>query len=82
MNTPSRDLPSLVSALTGHYGNRESENILRILYEDYLILPRKTALEDIPPSEVIKLKAALDLLLKDYPIQYITGKVWFYGYLF
>lgn len=82
MNTPSRDLPSLVSALTGHYGNRESENILRILYEDYLILPRKTALEDIPPSKVIKLKAALDLLLKDYPIQYITGKVWFYGYLF
>lgn len=76
------DIHSLLSALEEHSGSREAANMLRILNEDFLNLPRQTSIDNLSDADVVKLQDVVTLLLEDYPIQYITGKAWFYGYPF
>lgn len=82
MRDSTGDIHLLISALEEHSGSREAANMLRILYDDYLNLPRQTSIDNLSSDDVLKLQDVVALLLEDYPIQYITGKAWFYGYSF
>ncbi len=82
MRDSTGDIHLLLSALEEHSGSREAANMLRILYDDYLNLPRQTSIDNLSIDDVLKLQDVVALLLEDYPIQYITGKAWFYGYPF
>ncbi len=72
--------------LTGIYRPEEVRSLLYILFDHFLNWP-KTLLhlepgKPIPDREYLRLKEALERLLNNEPVQYITGIAWFNGLRF
>lgn len=65
------------------YGQEESTSLMAILFEHYVSLKRHEILSGsarrISESELLKIHFACKELLKQRPVQYITGTAWFYG---
>lgn len=72
-----------IKALRGRYSEREAQHILRILLEDCFALPwpqgRQQALSAAQQQVLAK---AIQALQAGKPVQYVTGKAHFYGYVF
>jgi release factor glutamine methyltransferase len=68
------------------YGPEESSSLMAILFEHYVSLKRHEILSGsarrITESELLKIHFACKELLKQLPVQYITGIAWFYGQAF
>lgn len=75
-----------LEVLKEKYPQREAEQLMRILLEDFFGIDRKRQLMEprlrIDEMEYAILKDAVDQLLKGVPVQYVTRKVWFDGLLF
>lgn len=70
----------LIEILIEFYYKRECENIIAIYLEDrFGIKTQNTELND---EQVYIFQNDLELFKKNYPIQYITGKAWFYKSFF
>ena len=73
-------------ALAEHYSEREAEQLMRFLLEDYFGFDRKSQLMNpnyrIDEVEYTILENAVKQLLEDVPLQYVTRKAWFDGLLF
>lgn len=73
----------LTERLGSRYDQRESQNIVHILFHHYLGWDRlelQTRRSDrLSESEILQLHFALKRLLKGEPVQYVTGKAWFRG---
>ena len=71
------------SALNGMYDESEAESMIAVLFEDFFGLRRHEVLSDISKrlseSELLRLHFAVKNLLKNHPVQYVTGSAWFYG---
>jgi release factor glutamine methyltransferase len=65
------------------YGPEEASSLMAILFEHYVLLKRHEILSGsarrISESELLKIHFACKELLRQRPIQYITGTAWFYG---
>jgi release factor glutamine methyltransferase len=61
------------------HGSDESASILKVLLLDLLGKEAAFKLENLTTEETIILDNALQRVLNDEPVQYITGKSWFYG---
>ena len=61
------------------HGSDESASIMKILLLDLLDKEVAFKLENLTTEETIILDNALQKVLNDEPVQYITGKSWFYG---
>ncbi len=65
------------------YGQEEASSLMTIFFEHFLSLKRHEILSGsarrISESELLKIHFASKELLKERPIQYITGVAWFYG---
>lgn len=65
------------------YGPEEASSLMTILFEHFLKMKRHEILSGsarrISESELLKIHFATKELLKERPIQYITGVAWFYG---
>ena len=65
------------------YGQEEASSLMTILFEHFLSLKRHEILSGsarrISESELLKIHFASKELLKQRPVQYITGTAWFYG---
>jgi release factor glutamine methyltransferase len=65
------------------YGQEEASSLMTILFEHFLLLKRHEILSGsarrISESELLKIHFATKELLKQRPVQYITGTAWFYG---
>ena len=61
------------------HGSDESASILKVLLLDLLGKEAAFKLENLTTEETIILDNALQKVLNDEPVQYITGKSWFYG---
>ena len=65
------------------YGQEEATSLMSILFEHYVSLKRHEILSGsarrISESELLKIHFACKELLKQQPVQYITGTAWFYG---
>ena len=73
---------SLISDLTKIYDQREAENIAKLLFEDLLRIDNFES-SDIFEQTLLPVYAdAKQRLLQSEPIQYITGRADFYGYVF
>jgi release factor glutamine methyltransferase len=72
--------------LTNIYGVDEASSLMAILFEHFVSLKRHEILSGsarrISESELLKIHFACKELLKQRPIQYITGTAWFYGEAF
>ncbi|MDP4290638.1 MAG: peptide chain release factor N(5)-glutamine methyltransferase [Bacteroidota bacterium] len=72
--------------LTDIYGTEEATSLMTILFEHFLALQRHEILSGsarrISESELLKIHFATKELLKQRPVQYITGTAWFYGNAF
>ncbi|HKK77803.1 MAG TPA: peptide chain release factor N(5)-glutamine methyltransferase [Saprospiraceae bacterium] len=72
-----------INALSGRYDEREAQNILRILLEDCFDLRWKHRAKCVlNKSESAFLAQAITALRQGKPVQYITGKAHFFGYIF
>ena len=73
-------------ALAERYSQREAEQLMRFLLEDYFGFDRKSQLMNpdyrIDEVEYTILENAVKQLLEDVPLQYVTRKAWFDGLLF
>jgi release factor glutamine methyltransferase len=61
------------------YGDREMKSILKALFLDLLNTPINAPIEHLDHDKAVVLLDALQQLSIDRPLQYITGKAWFYG---
>lgn len=65
------------------YDEAEAESMIAILFEDLFDIKRHEVLADIArrlsESELLTIHFAVKDLLKNKPLQYITGNTWFYG---
>lgn len=61
------------------HGSDESASILKVMLLDLLGKEAAFKLEYLTTEETIKFETALQRVLNDEPVQYITGKSWFYG---
>ena len=72
--------------LAEHYPQREAEQLMRILLEDFLGVDAKCMLMEpdlrIDEVQYSILDDAVKQLLKGVPVQYVTRKAWFDGLLF
>jgi len=68
--------------LTDLYGPEEASSLMAILFEHYLAMKRHEILSGsarrLSESELLKIHFAVKDLLKQRPVQYITGTTWFY----
>ena len=73
-------------ALAETFSQREAEQLMRILLEDFFGIDMKRQLMEpnlrIDESQYAQLKNAVQELLDGRPVQYVTGKAWFDGLLF
>ena len=82
-NTISQVRSQLAKALFPLYGEQEAGQMIKILFEHFCGISgtsmtlRKN--EFLPDSQYVKLQEALQKLSDHIPIQYITGKTWFYN---
>ncbi len=74
----------MISSLTTEFGFDEAEAMARIVFEDvFSILPSAIVLDG--EKEFLqeeKLNEIISRLLKHEPVQYVTGKAYFYGEMF
>ncbi len=90
MKVPSNLLSDIIrhyqAKLTVLYPEYESRQMLYWLVEDFFgFTPQHLALNPdlrLSESELLKVHFAIKDLLKYKPLQYITGKAWFYGRIF
>ncbi|MEL6987166.1 MAG: peptide chain release factor N(5)-glutamine methyltransferase [Bacteroidota bacterium] len=68
-----------VSKLKPKHGQREAENIAKILFEDGFHIPDVTANHFLHEEKSMLLDQALERLEMDEPIQYIVEKAYFFG---
>ena len=61
------------------YGDREMKSILKALFLDLLNTPINAPIDHLDHDKAVVLLDALQQLSIDRPLQYITGKAWFYG---
>jgi len=61
------------------HGSDESASIMKILVLDLLGKTATFKLANLTSEEILILDNALQRVLNDEPVQYITGKSWFYG---
>lgn len=73
-----------ISTLSSIYDEREAVSIFYICAEDICSVSRRqlAVRDSIEDSDAEKLLAALEELKKSIPVQYVTGKVYFYGRMF
>ncbi|MFH1119766.1 MAG: peptide chain release factor N(5)-glutamine methyltransferase [Bacteroidota bacterium] len=76
----------VVDAIAGLYGLTEAVSIQRFLFECFTGLDNVHYLlrrnEHADKGFEYKIKQAIPRLIEFVPVQYITGKTWFYGYPF
>jgi len=90
VKVPSNLLSDIIrhyqAKLTVLYPEHESRQMLYWLVEDFFgFTPQHLALNSdlrLSESELLKVHFAIKDLLKYKPLQYITGKAWFYGRIF
>jgi release factor glutamine methyltransferase len=70
------DFSVLLTDLKQKYGDREASNLIRTLELDCF---NGLSINDLSSTQIIDLTDHLLRLIDDEPIQYITGKAWFYG---
>jgi release factor glutamine methyltransferase len=72
--------------LTDIYGVDEASSLMAMLFDHFISIKRHEILSGsarrISESELLKIHFACKELLKQRPIQYITGTAWFYGEAF
>ncbi len=73
-----------ISTLSSIYDEREAVSIFYICAEDICSISRRqlAVRDSIEDSDAEKLLAALEELKKSIPVQYVTGKAYFYGRMF
>ena len=73
-----------ISTLSSIYDEREAVSIFYICAEDICSVSRRqlAVRDSIEDSDAEKLLAALEELKKSIPVQYVTGKAYFYGRMF
>ena len=75
-----------VNELSTIYSRSEARKILELFYEAVLSIPRfePTQYESytLNAEQRSELDAGFEKLLQSMPVQYVTGKAWFYGYPF
>ena len=73
-----------ISTLSSIYDERETVSIFYICAEDICSVSRRqlAVRDSIEDSDAEKLLAALEELKKSIPVQYVTGKAYFYGRMF
>jgi release factor glutamine methyltransferase len=73
----------IINTLGPLQGNREAANIAHIVVEHITGMGRmdRVIYKDnlLSPAQEEQLQRALEALLKHEPVQYVTGKAWFYG---
>jgi release factor glutamine methyltransferase len=73
----------IINTLGPLQGNREAANIAHIVIEHITGMSRmdRVIYKDklLSPAQEEQLQQALNALLKHEPVQYVTGKAWFYG---
>ncbi|GAA3925321.1 peptide chain release factor N(5)-glutamine methyltransferase [Chitinophaga oryziterrae] len=73
----------IINTLGPLQGNREAANIAHIVIEHITGMGRmdRVIYKDklLSPAQEEQLQQALNALLKHEPVQYVTGKAWFYG---
>jgi release factor glutamine methyltransferase len=73
----------IINTLGPLQGNREAANIAHIVIEHITGMGRRDRVvykdKLLSPAEEQQLQLALEALLKHEPVQYVTGKAWFYG---
>lgn len=76
----------IINTLSPLQGNREAANIAHIVIEHITGMGRmdRVIYKDklLSPAQEEQLQQALNALLKHEPVQYVTGKAWFYGLAF
>ena len=75
-------IKSDISHLQATYGEREMQAIYKALCLDLLYVPANTPIDLLDHDKAVVLFDALQQLSRGRPVQYITGKAWFYGYPF
>ncbi len=65
--------------LNSLHGADESASILKVLLLDLLGKTATFKLANLTSEEILILENALQRVLNDEPVHYITGKAWFYG---
>ena len=73
-----------ISTLSSIYDEREAVSIFYICAEDICSVSRRqlAVRDSIEDSDAEKLLVALEELKKSIPVQYVTGKAYFYGRMF
>ena len=73
-----------ISTLSSIYDEREAVSIFYICTEDICSVSRRqlAVRDSIEDSDAEKLLVALEELKKSIPVQYVTGKAYFYGRMF
>jgi len=73
----------IISALTPIHGDREAASIAHILMEHITGLGRMDRIvykdKKLTEDQEVQLRIALEAMLRNEPVQYVTGTAWFYG---
>ncbi|OMP80332.1 protein-(glutamine-N5) methyltransferase, release factor-specific [[Flexibacter] sp. ATCC 35208] len=73
----------IISALTPIHGDREAASIAHILMEHITGLGRMDRIvykdKELTEDQEVQLPIALEAMLRNEPVQYVTGTAWFYG---
>ncbi len=72
----------LSTTLIALYGQREAQNIARLVFEDVFAIKKRNPVEDMEQVDTERLEDIKKRLLQQEPVQYIIGEADFYGLRF